>query len=144
MAGTSRTIRTLDELRSFAAELVTELAPGDVVTLSGELGVGKTAFVKAAAAAFGVSDEVISPTFIYEQRYPLPQPRGGIERLIHLDLYRLGSGADVADLGLELHDPRGIVFIEWPERVSALSASHALTFTLEPDGRRTITIGEKT
>lgn len=109
------------------------------MTLSGDLGVGKTAFVKAAAAAFGIQDEVISPTFVYEQRYELPRPVQGIARLIHLDLYRLGSAADVRDLGLEVSDPDGVVFIEWPERVGELVVTHALALTLQSDGTRTIT-----
>lgn len=135
-----RTIHTLAELGAFAAEFVMSLAPGDVVSLTGELGAGKTAFIKAAAAAFGVTEDVISPTFVYEQRYQLPTPVRGIERLTHLDLYRLGASTDLTDLGLESHDPRGVTFIEWPERVPDLSVTHRLTFSLNPDGSRTIEV----
>ncbi|MBI4032132.1 tRNA (adenosine(37)-N6)-threonylcarbamoyltransferase complex ATPase subunit type 1 TsaE [Candidatus Berkelbacteria bacterium] len=134
-----RTIRTLDDLRAFAATVVAELVPGDVVTLQGELGVGKTAFVKAAAAAFGVTEDVISPTFVYEQRYTLPEPVRGITHLIHLDLYRLSTRDDLVDLGLEPHTATGVTFVEWPERVPEIAATRTLAFVLNADGTRTVT-----
>ncbi len=90
-------------------------APTWLVLLQGELGVGKTHFVKGLATAFGITpEEVTSPTFALVQAHPFS---GGT--LWHIDLYRLPTGAPIVDaIGLEeiLEQP-GIVVIEWPERL---------------------------
>src|SRR3989338_8753227 len=99
-------IRTLAELEAEAARFARELVPRNtgatLVTLSGELGAGKTAFVKAVAKALGVGEVVNSPTFVLEKIYPLPlfsQKSGkGFKRLIHIDAYRLEKGGDLAPL----------------------------------------------
>jgi tRNA threonylcarbamoyladenosine biosynthesis protein TsaE len=105
--------RTLDPLETEAlgGELAASLAPGDVVLVAGELGAGKTTFVRGACRALGVSGPVTSPTFTIGQRYPAPVP------VAHIDLFR------VADLDTEdpelLSDylgPDTIAFVEWPSR----------------------------
>lgn len=98
------------ETEAVAAELARRLAPGDVVLVSGDLGAGKTTFVRGACRALGVTGAVTSPSFTIAQRYEAPI---GIS---HLDLYRLDDlGAeDPALLADELADDR-IAFIEWPE-----------------------------
>lgn len=114
------------------------------MALSGELGAGKTTFVKAVATAYGIGeDQVISPTFVYEQIYPLPTPVQGIERLIHLDLYRLNSDQDLLDLDLSTGDEESVLLVEWPEHAPALlaRADTILSFTVRPTGERTVTIG---
>lgn len=110
------------------------------MALSGELGAGKTALVKAAAAAFGVKEEVISPTFVYQQQYNIRPAIADIEELTHIDLYRLHDSADVEDLGIELHNSRGVVFLEWPERFPRLLANYRLQLSIMPDGSRTIEV----
>lgn len=101
-----------DETASAGERLARSLSPGDVILLYGELGAGKTAFVRGLARGLGGQpDEVSSPTFTLIQEYA--SPRG---TLYHVDLYRLEPG-EVDDLGLEeLAGGDGIVAIEWAER----------------------------
>jgi tRNA threonylcarbamoyladenosine biosynthesis protein TsaE len=97
------------ETEAVAARLAARLAPGDVVTISGELGTGKTTFVRGACRALGVVQPVTSPTFTIGHRY-----RGRIE-VSHLDLYRF-AGLSPAEWGdLEPYFEGAVVFVEWPE-----------------------------
>lgn len=109
-----------------------------IVSLTGDLGAGKTAFVQAAAAALGVSEKVPSPTFTLMRAYPLPHPV--FSRLIHIDAYRLSDREpDTSGLSLYFKDPRNLIFIEWPERFpgGAPQSSRALAFSvLGEDVRR--------
>ena len=92
-----------------AGILAHELLPGDVVTVSGELGAGKTTFVRGACRALGVTDHVTSPTFTIGHRYHGRLP------VSHLDLYRF-QGVSAAEWGdLEPYFEDAIAFVEWPE-----------------------------
>jgi tRNA threonylcarbamoyladenosine biosynthesis protein TsaE len=109
----TRTVETSGEAETAAAgaQLAPALRTGDVVLLSGELGAGKTAFVRGLARALGVPEEdVTSPTFTLVQEYRAPQVV-----LFHVDLYRL-SPREVGDLGLDEMMEEGILAIEWPDR----------------------------
>ena len=108
-----RVTRSEAETAGVATELAGGLRPGAVVLLSGNLGAGKTAFVRGLAAGLGIDpDEVSSPTFTLIQEY-----RGGRLPLHHVDLYRLRS-IEVDDLGLdELTLEAGVTAIEWPDRL---------------------------
>ena len=101
------------ETSAVGRDLAQSLSAGSVVLLSGDLGVGKTAFVRGLAEGFGVDpDQVSSPTFTLIQEY-----RGGRLPLHHVDLYRLKS-IEVDDLGLdELTLEGGVTAIEWPDRL---------------------------
>jgi tRNA threonylcarbamoyladenosine biosynthesis protein TsaE len=91
------------------AELAAGLAPGDVVLVSGELGAGKTTFVRGACRALGVDGRVTSPTFTIGHRYH------GTVDVSHLDLYRF-TGVSSAEWGdLEPYFQDAVVFVEWPE-----------------------------
>jgi tRNA threonylcarbamoyladenosine biosynthesis protein TsaE len=120
--------------RAFAATL----QPGAVVLLSGDLGAGKTAFVRGMAEGLGLdSAEVSSPTFTLVQEY-----RGGQLPLFHVDLYRL-TPAEVDDLGLdEMTTLGGVMAIEWPDRL-ALPFEDAILVAIEQGegDERTIRMG---
>jgi tRNA threonylcarbamoyladenosine biosynthesis protein TsaE len=97
------------ETEALAARLAERLEPGDVVMVSGELGAGKTTFVRGAAHALGVTGPVSSPTFTIGHRYEAPTP------VAHLDLYRL-AGIDPEEWGdLEPYFDGTVAFVEWPE-----------------------------
>src|SRR3954467_4844871 len=98
-----------EETEALAAELAGTLAAGDVVALSGELGSGKTTFVRGAARALGVIEPVASPTFTIGHRYDAPTP------VAHLDLYRISGLAPEEWGDLEPYFDGAVVFVEWPE-----------------------------
>lgn len=101
-----------DATEALAAELAAELKPGDVVVISGDLGAGKTTFVRGAARFLGVTGPVTSPTFTIGQRYEGRVP------VSHLDLYRLsegGLGEEEPGLLDDYLTADAISFIEWPE-----------------------------
>ncbi len=112
---------------------------GEVVLLSGELGAGKTAFVRGLARGVGADpDEVASPTFVLLTAYP------GRLRLHHADLYRLTGGGDERELGLEeLPGSEGVLAIEWSERLRERPWLRVLEVQLEHAGEdaRRIRIG---
>jgi tRNA threonylcarbamoyladenosine biosynthesis protein TsaE len=99
-----------EDTEAVAAALAAELRPGDVVTIAGELGAGKTTFVRGACRALGVTDPVTSPTFTIGHRYA-----AGELVVAHLDLYRF-QGFSAAEWGdLEPYFDDTIAFVEWPE-----------------------------
>lgn len=115
-----------------------------VVALQGDLGAGKTTFVKAVAQALGIKKMVTSPTFVLEKVYKIPLSRrnladavsarfrldSGFTRLIHIDAYRLENDAELLTLDWKplIENPHNIIFLEWPERVAEVL----------PEGMRTI------
>jgi tRNA threonylcarbamoyladenosine biosynthesis protein TsaE len=121
------------ETEALAAALATELAPGDVVTVAGELGAGKTTFVRGACRALGVTEPVTSPTFTIGHRYEAQIP------VAHLDLYRF-RGFSAAEWGdLEPYFDGTIAFVEWPEAGEAALPAPRVRVRLEHAGeeRRT-------
>jgi tRNA threonylcarbamoyladenosine biosynthesis protein TsaE len=112
------------ETEALGARLAARLNVGDVVAVSGELGAGKTTFVRGAARALGVSEPVSSPTFTIGHRYEAPIP------VAHLDLYRL-VGLDPEEWGdLEPYFDGTIAFVEWPEHGTAWLPRPRATVTL--------------
>ena len=94
------------------------LEPGDVVLLTGELGAGKTTFVRGVAQGTGSTADVASPTVQLVRVYP------GRVQLAHVDLYRIESSAELRDLGLEELAEQGAVVVEWGERLAVDGAAH--------------------
>ena len=126
------------ETEAVGAELAARLRPGDVVLVSGDLGAGKTTFVRGAARALGVEGPVTSPTFTIGHVLG-----GGALELAHLDLYRL-QGLDDEDPALldDYLTPERIAFVEWPAVGEAAMPRVAARVTLEHAGadRRRIEI----
>lgn len=142
-------IPSLDELQNVARDVLALCTPGSeagIITLSGDLGAGKTAFVKEIAEHLGVVSEVTSPTFVVMKSYPIPA-HPHFNTLTHMDAYRVESDDEMRVLGFaELcADASRLICIEWPERIAALIPEHVLTLTItiESDGSRTITYGKK-
>ena len=100
---------SVEETERMAARLAGRLVPGDVVTVAGELGSGKTTFVRGAARALGVTGPVTSPTFTVGNRY------AGAVDVSHLDLYRFESVAPPEWGDLEPYFDDAVCFVEWPE-----------------------------
>jgi tRNA threonylcarbamoyladenosine biosynthesis protein TsaE len=98
-----------EETERIAAALARELRPGDVVTVAGDLGTGKTTFIRGACRALGVIAPVTSPTYTVGNRY-----RGGVD-VSHLDLYRFESLSEAEWGDLERYFEEAVVFVEWPE-----------------------------
>jgi tRNA threonylcarbamoyladenosine biosynthesis protein TsaE len=107
----TRETNSPDQTEAIGRELAAALAPGDVVLVAGELGAGKTTFVRGAARALGVTGRVTSPTFTIGQRYPGRVP------VAHIDLFRIDSlEAEDPDLLVEYLRPDTVAFVEWPSR----------------------------
>jgi tRNA threonylcarbamoyladenosine biosynthesis protein TsaE len=116
--------------------LAAQLRVGDVIALSGPLGVGKTALVRATIGALGHEGEVPSPSFAIVQPYETLDPP-----LWHVDLYRIEQRDELAELGLESALDDAALVVEWPERAGDKAWPEALRLTLDfaPDGARRLT-----
>jgi len=128
---TDQTVHSLAETWRLAAGVTSLLPRGGVVALSGDLGVGKTAFVQGIAHTLGIARPVTSPTFTLVGDYTGP---GG--RLVHMDLYRLTGPDDLLAIGFPDYLESGaIVAIEWPERAGDLLPPDAVqvALTVLPD-----------
>lgn len=125
----SRVLATVEETEALASEFAVAVRPGDLVALEGELGVGKTTFVRGVLRAVGYDGPVRSPTFNLMQVYETTPP------ILHADLFRVASAVGI---GLEDFFATHVSFIEWPDRASELFDDLAwrLSFSFDGDGRR--------
>ena len=139
-----RTFSALPAFEAFAADFARGLVPGDVVALDGQLGSGKTTFVRAAVRALHGEDETSSPTFTFWHRY---QPHDAHQVAIdHLDLYRIEDPAELAELGLdEAFDGNSVVFVEWWSHAPQLLPLRRYEVMIEGagDGPRTVTVTQE-
>lgn len=129
---------TAEALTDFGARLGEQLRSGDVVTLTGGLGVGKTTLARGVLRGLGYEGDVPSPTFAILQGYEPPEtslPLG------HVDLYRIEDESDVDELGLDDWLADGALVIEWPDRLGGRYGTLVLAITLEinADGTRSLT-----
>ena len=128
-----------EETEALGARLARALEPGAVVAFTGDLGAGKTAFVRGLARGLGIRDRVTSPTFTIVNEY-----EGGRLPLFHFDLYRLGCADELFDIGWEDYLARGgVCAVEWSERMEELLEPGTIRVDLrrgEDESRRVITV----
>jgi tRNA threonylcarbamoyl adenosine modification protein YjeE len=133
-AGASFSLTLPDEeaTQRLAMDIASALEPGDLITLSGDLGAGKTTFARALIRRLSGDDttDVPSPTFTFVQNYELPR-----FTLVHADLYRVGSAAELTELGFEDLPDSAVVLVEWPDRAAGSLPADRLdiAFTLAPE-----------
>lgn len=130
-------LRTLDESLALGARLAGVLRAGDVMTLSGPLGAGKTSIARGLLSALGLAGEAPSPSYAIVQPYGPPELRLPV---LHVDLYRIEDAAELDELGLDdaLYD--SALLVEWPERAPGRwPQALALTLAVLPDGARRLT-----
>ncbi len=143
----TKRITTLQELGDIASAVLSVCDKKDsaqVIGLSGDLGAGKTAFIKELAKTLGIAHEITSPTFVIMKSYTIPA-HAFFKTLIHIDAYRIESDAEMQVLRFDeiLKDPTNLVCIEWPEKIETLLPQdiHNMTLVLMNDGTREITYG---
>ena len=135
-----------DETRALAAALAPLSRAGDVVLLVGDLGAGKTVFAQGFAASLGVEGPVTSPTFALVRHYRCGAD-SPVRTLIHADVYRTGSLAEVTDLALaELVEEDAVALVEWGDMAAPALGDSALEVTLDlmaadAEGRRVSVVG---
>ena len=129
-----------DEAATLAlgAKLASAVRPGDVVTLSGGLGAGKTTLARGLLSALGLTEEAPSPTFAIVQGYGPPEVR---LLVAHIDLYRIDDPADAEELGLDDLRTDHLLLVEWPERLGSHLWPDSLKLILAPapEGGRRLT-----
>jgi tRNA threonylcarbamoyladenosine biosynthesis protein TsaE len=115
------------ETRDFARNMSKMLQPGDIISLSGDLGAGKTVFTKGLAEGLGIKEPVTSPTFTIIKEYT-----EGRLPLYHFDVYRLGHPDELAELGVdEYFFSTGVSVVEWGNRVASLLPEEHLVIKIE-------------
>jgi tRNA threonylcarbamoyladenosine biosynthesis protein TsaE len=121
--------RSTDETVELARAVGELLRPGDVVSLVGELGAGKTVFARGVARAVGVTDLVVSPTFTIVREYEGRVP------LVHVDVYRIDAVQELHDLGFEevVRDD-AVTLVEWGDKIEGLLPGDRLDIRLTPGG----------
>ncbi len=135
-----------EQTQKLAAKFASSLKPGDVVGLVGQLGVGKTQFVKGMAQYFGYTENVTSPTFVLMQIYSIEGKDQSIKQLCHVDAYRIASSADILNTGIEEYLGRqdSVVVVEWEKKIVDIMPQNTIyiEFSLgtENENKRLITI----
>ena len=133
--------KSVTETERFAEMLAKTFAGGEVILLHGDLGAGKTHFVKGLAKGLGVDDVITSPTFALHNSY-----RGRLV-LNHFDFYRIDDAEEVAILGLDefFYDKQGVSAIEWSENIKDLLPRNCISVTIDKldDTSRKITVKEE-
>ena len=134
-------VTTPDDFQSIISAVLQPQDEGAsvIIALRGDLGAGKTAFVQQLAKYFGLEENVSSPTFTIMKKYELPHPK--FKQLIHIDAYRIESEHELGPLQFSsvLHEPKSVVCIEWPEKISSAipQSANTLELTINKDESRT-------
>ncbi len=122
---------------AFGQRLAAVVRPGDVITLSGPLGAGKTSIARGLLAALGLEEEAPSPTFAIVQPYAPPEVRMPV---LHVDLYRIEDRREIDELGLDEARGDSVLLIEWPERAPGeWPDALALSLDFAPTSGRALT-----
>jgi len=123
---------------ALGARLAGLATPGDVITLAGSLGAGKTSIARGLLAALGLTGEAPSPSFAIVQPYGPPEVRMPV---LHVDLYRIEDPDELEELGLDEAMGDSLLIVEWPERAPGhWPEALALTLDILPDGGRALTV----
>jgi len=127
-------VKNIAELYTEAELYAESLTPGHqatIIGLSGDLGSGKTAFVKSIGKVVGVGEEITSPTFVIQKTYPIHFQ--GFTRLVHIDAYRLESSDDMRPLMFAdaCKEPGNLICIEWPENIKVILPNTVLWLSFE-------------
>ena len=121
--------RDAEATRALAAELAVEARPGDLICLIGDLGAGKTQFAKGFGAGLGITDTIVSPSFVLMAEY-----RGRLP-MFHIDLYRLTDAAEALAGGLiDERQAEGVTLVEWAERLADAMPAQRLEVVIDGTG----------
>ena len=135
-------IKDLADIRKAAREFVGNMGSSKVFAFYGEMGAGKTTFIKAVCEELGVEDVITSPTFAIVNEYTCsPGRAGGSTQVFHFDFYRIKKLEEVYDMGYEEYFYSGaFCFIEWPELIEELLPDDAVRVTVSEasDGSREV------
>jgi tRNA threonylcarbamoyladenosine biosynthesis protein TsaE len=129
--------RSLEETKDIATSFLKTLKPSNsavIVALHGDLGAGKTAFVKKCAEHFGIQETIISPTFVIEKIYKIPHEQvSPWKHIVHIDAYRFEDSSELRHLGFEevAKDADNLIFIEWPERIKEFLPKETINIYLK-------------
>lgn len=111
--------------------------PGDIVSLEGDLGAGKTFFTRAFARELGVTERVTSPTFVLQKVHRIPA--GPIRAIVHYDVYRMESYAELADIGFEDLLEDNVTFVEWGDRFAGQYPASPIRIKIRVEGEQSRT-----
>ncbi len=140
--------KSVKETTTYAEKFIKNLVPTEgkatVVCLHGDLGSGKTTFVKSVAKILSIEGVVTSPTFVIEKVYELKNKN--FNKLFHIDAYRLSSGNELLSLGWKgiINDSKNIIFIEWPKYVTDVlpTETYDISFEFIDENTRSIKSGK--
>ncbi|MEX0931455.1 MAG: tRNA (adenosine(37)-N6)-threonylcarbamoyltransferase complex ATPase subunit type 1 TsaE [Candidatus Paceibacterota bacterium] len=136
-----RKVESVTDMYEFAKDVGSKLTPAEhhaqLLTLSGDLGAGKTTFVQGLANYFGITLPITSPTFVIQKTYPLTDKPFKV--LVHIDAYRLESANELERLGWQetLSNPTALIVLEWPEKVASSIPDWAKKLRFEHDSENT-------
>ncbi len=116
-----------DETRAVGARLAPSLFPGALVLLIGPLGAGKTCFAQGVARGLGVTEQVVSPSYVLVREYSM----GAERRLVHMDFYRVSGAPEALALGLDDYlRSEDMILVEWPENIGGVLPTECLTVVI--------------
>ncbi len=124
-------LRDAAATEDFGRRLARVVQPGDVITLQGDLGAGKTSLARGLLAGLGLLGEAPSPSFAIVQPYAPPEVRIPV---LHVDLYRIDDPGEIEELGLDEARGASVLIVEWPERAGAGYWTDALVIRIDPAG----------